>query len=48
MTYNPANSYGPLLDVFMLDMRTHKNPNDANTSPTQPTEGHRFFGRLSG
>ncbi|SPT59682.1 alkaline phosphatase D family protein [Actinomadura madurae] len=28
-------SYGPLLDVFMLDMRTYKTPNDANTSPTQ-------------
>ncbi|MFC4053912.1 alkaline phosphatase D family protein [Actinomadura syzygii] len=28
-------SYGPLLDVFMLDMRTYKSPNDADTSPTQ-------------
>ncbi|TDB82019.1 alkaline phosphatase [Actinomadura sp. KC216] len=28
-------SYGPLLDVFVLDMRTYKSPNDANTSPTQ-------------
>lgn len=28
-------SYGPLLDVFMLDMRTYKSPNDAGTSPTQ-------------
>ncbi|MDG4756488.1 alkaline phosphatase D family protein [Micromonospora sp. WMMD710] len=24
-------SYGPLLDVFVLDMRTHKDPNDGNT-----------------
>ncbi|WP_327005133.1 alkaline phosphatase D family protein [Dactylosporangium sp. NBC_01737] len=24
-------SYGPLLDVFKLDMRTYKDPNDANT-----------------
>jgi alkaline phosphatase D len=24
-------SYGPLLDVFVLDMRTFKDPNDANT-----------------
>ncbi|WP_119731808.1 alkaline phosphatase D family protein [Thermomonospora amylolytica] len=31
-------SYGPLLDVFVIDMRTHKNPNTANTSPTE-TEG---------
>lgn len=28
-------SYGPLLDVFMLDMRSYKNPNDANDSPRQ-------------
>ncbi|MEU8800508.1 alkaline phosphatase D family protein [Spirillospora sp. NPDC048819] len=28
-------SYGPLLDVFMLDMRSYKNANDANTSPSQ-------------
>ncbi|TMQ94393.1 alkaline phosphatase [Actinomadura soli] len=28
-------SYGPLLDVFVLDMRTYKSPNDANNSPTQ-------------
>ncbi|WP_433464628.1 alkaline phosphatase D family protein [Spirillospora sp. CA-128828] len=28
-------SYGPLLDVFMLDMRTYKSPNDAGTSPAQ-------------
>ncbi|MFD0685526.1 alkaline phosphatase D family protein [Actinomadura fibrosa] len=28
-------AYGPLLDVFMLDMRTYKSPNDAGTSPTQ-------------
>ncbi|WP_243726148.1 alkaline phosphatase D family protein [Actinomadura rubrisoli] len=28
-------SYGPLLDVFVLDMRTYKSPNDAGTSPTQ-------------
>ncbi|TDC94607.1 alkaline phosphatase [Actinomadura sp. 7K507] len=27
--------YGPLLDVFMLDMRSYKNANDANTSPTE-------------
>jgi alkaline phosphatase D len=27
--------YGPLLDVFILDMRSYKNPNDANGSPTQ-------------
>ncbi|RDI49280.1 alkaline phosphatase D family protein [Nocardia mexicana] len=25
--------YGPLLDVFMLDMRTYKDANDANRSP---------------
>ena len=24
-------SYGPLLDVFVLDMRTYKDPNDGNT-----------------
>jgi alkaline phosphatase D len=30
--------YGPLLDVFMLDMRTHKDPNGPNNSPTA-TEG---------
>lgn len=30
-------SYGPLLDVFMLDMRTYKTPNDANTSPPKRT-----------
>ncbi|SEG34515.1 alkaline phosphatase D [Thermomonospora echinospora] len=28
-------SYGPLLDVFVLDMRTHKNANTPNTSPTE-------------
>ncbi|MGH3243368.1 MAG: alkaline phosphatase D family protein [Spirillospora sp.] len=28
-------SYGPLLDVFVLDMRTYKSRNDANNSPTQ-------------
>ncbi|WP_289008403.1 alkaline phosphatase [uncultured Thermomonospora sp.] len=28
-------SYGPLLDVFILDMRTYKNPNTPNTSPTE-------------
>ena len=28
-------SYGPLLDVFVLDMRTHKDPNGPNTSPSQ-------------
>jgi alkaline phosphatase D len=28
-------SYGPLLDVFVLDMRTYKNPNTANNSPTE-------------
>ncbi|MFF5258802.1 alkaline phosphatase D family protein [Actinomadura viridis] len=28
-------SYGPLLDVFVLDMRTHKDPNGPNNSPTQ-------------
>ncbi|WP_026403649.1 alkaline phosphatase D family protein [Actinomadura rifamycini] len=27
-------SYGPLLDVFVLDMRTHKDANGANDSPT--------------
>lgn len=27
-------SYGPLLDVFMLDMRTYKDPNGPNNSPT--------------
>ncbi|MBW8486974.1 alkaline phosphatase D family protein [Actinomadura parmotrematis] len=26
-------SYGPLLDVFLLDMRTHKSPNTAGTEP---------------
>jgi alkaline phosphatase D len=26
-------SYGPLLDVFVLDMRTYKNANSANTDP---------------
>ena len=35
-------SYGPLLDVFVLDMRSSKDPNDANTStdPTRGTLGH--------
>jgi alkaline phosphatase D len=28
-------SYGPLLDVFVLDMRTHKDPNSANNSASQ-------------
>ncbi|MFI0357674.1 alkaline phosphatase D family protein [Actinomadura sp. 9N407] len=28
-------SYGPLLDVFVLDMRTHKDANGANNSATQ-------------
>ncbi|MQY07491.1 alkaline phosphatase D family protein [Actinomadura macrotermitis] len=28
-------SYGPLLDVFMLDMRTYKDANGADTSATQ-------------
>ncbi|MEV6773275.1 alkaline phosphatase D family protein [Nocardia sp. NPDC051030] len=31
-------SYGPLLDVFMLDMRTYKDTNDENRSPA----GHIF------
>ena len=31
-------SYGPLLDVFVLDMRTYKDPNDADTY-TDPTRG---------
>ncbi|RAY15086.1 alkaline phosphatase [Actinomadura craniellae] len=39
--YNPIRgdriyrkiSYGPSLDVFVLDMRTHKNPNTANREP---------------
>lgn len=31
-------SYGPLLDVFVLDMRTHKDPNDGNTYP-DPNRG---------
>ena len=26
-------SYGPLLDVFMLDMRSYRGPNGANTRP---------------
>src|ERR1043165_8362051 len=26
-------SHGPLLDVFVLDMRTHKNANDVNNDP---------------
>ncbi|WP_131740346.1 alkaline phosphatase D family protein [Actinomadura roseirufa] len=28
-------SYGPLLDVFMLDMRTYKSPNDDGRDPNQ-------------
>jgi len=28
-------SYGPLLDVFILDMRTYKSPNNAGTDPAQ-------------
>ncbi|MFB4313503.1 alkaline phosphatase D family protein [Actinomadura sp. 21ATH] len=28
-------SYGPLMDVFVLDMRTHKDPNGANDSAAQ-------------
>ncbi|WP_030174575.1 alkaline phosphatase D family protein [Spirillospora albida] len=28
-------SYGPLLDIFMLDMRTYKSANDDGASPTQ-------------
>jgi len=31
-------SHGPLLDVFMLDMRTYKDPNDANRY-TDPARG---------
>ncbi|QIS02798.1 alkaline phosphatase [Nocardia brasiliensis] len=31
-------SYGPLLDVFVLDMRTYKDANDSNDGP----EGHIF------
>jgi alkaline phosphatase D len=31
-------AHGPLLDVFMLDMRTHKDPNGPNNSPAA-TEG---------
>ncbi|MFI9505492.1 alkaline phosphatase D family protein [Nocardia sp. NPDC052566] len=31
-------SYGPLLDVFVLDMRTYKDTNDVNTRP----DGHIF------
>lgn len=35
-------SYGPMLDVFVLDMRSSKDPNDTNTStdPTRGTLGH--------
>jgi alkaline phosphatase D len=35
-------SYGPLLDVFVLDMRTYKDPNDANVyaDPTRGMLGH--------
>ncbi len=29
-------SYGPLLDVFMLDMRTYKNPNTTGTEASGP------------
>jgi alkaline phosphatase D len=28
-------SYGPLLDFFVIDMRTHNNPNTVNDSPTE-------------
>ena len=31
-------SYGPLLDLFVLDMRTYKDPNDGNVY-TDPTRG---------
>ncbi|MEV4493481.1 alkaline phosphatase D family protein [Micromonospora coxensis] len=31
-------SYGPLLDVFVLDMRTYKDPNDGNTY-AEPSRG---------
>lgn len=30
-------SYGPLLDVFTLDMRSFRNRNDANNDPAAPT-----------
>ncbi|GAB2707580.1 alkaline phosphatase D family protein [Nocardia thraciensis] len=33
--------YGPLLDVFMLDMRTYKDANDANRSPDGKIFGPR-------
>jgi alkaline phosphatase D len=36
-------SYGPLLDLFVLDMRTYKDPNDGNTyaDPHRGLLGHR-------
>jgi alkaline phosphatase D len=36
-------SYGPLLDVFVLDMRTYKDPNDSNryADPHRGLLGHR-------
>ncbi|HZE38218.1 MAG TPA: alkaline phosphatase D family protein [Stackebrandtia sp.] len=35
-------SHGPLLDVFMLDMRTYKDPNTLNDSP----DGGRVLGKI--
>ena len=37
-------SYGPSLEIFFLDMRTYRGPNDANDSPV-PTNDSDFLGR---
>lgn len=37
-------AYGPMLEVFVLDMRSHRGPNDANLSPTM-TDTSAFLGR---
>ncbi|MFF7705804.1 alkaline phosphatase D family protein [Pseudomonas sp. NPDC007930] len=37
-------AYGPLLDVFVLDMRSYRGPNDANLSPRMSAD-NAFMGR---
>jgi alkaline phosphatase D len=46
ISYTPAEpgrvyrkiAYGPLLDVFMVDLRSYRGPNDANVEPTLSPE----------
>lgn len=37
-------SYGPLLDVFMIDLRSYRGPNTTNDQPA-PSELTKFLGR---